>query len=199
MNGRKNFVKYGKLINAISKFYGLLPKKFRKKRLKALAYKVGLLAMFERYLLIKTLAKRCGENVSVFENVFFEHIENLSIGSNVSIHQMCYIDAEGEIVIGDNVSIAHRTTILSSNHGYERTDIPIKYQDMKLDKTLIEENVWIGCGVTILAGVIINSGCVIGSNSTVTKEIPINSIAVGTPCKIIKNRTCTMKTHSHKT
>lgn len=72
---------------------------------------------------------------------------------NVSIHQMCYIDAEGGIEIDDNVSIAHRSTILSSNHGYADVDITIKYQGMILKRTILESNVWIGAGVSIMAGV----------------------------------------------
>ena len=101
---------------------------------------------------------------------------------------MCYIDAEGGIEIGNNVSIAHRSTILSSNHGYTDPIIPIKYQEMTLAKTIILDNVWIGCGCTILAGVEIGSGTVIGANSIVTKSIPENSVAIGSPAKRIKSR-----------
>ena len=129
-----------------------------------------------------------GKNVAILPGAFFEYIENLSIGDNVSIHQMCYIDAEGGIEIGNNVSIAHRCSILSSNHGYKRDDIPIKYQDMTLAKTIIHDNVWIGCGCVVLAGVEIGSGSVIGANSTVNRTIPGNSIAVGSPAKRIKSR-----------
>ena len=102
---------------------------------------------------------------------------------------MCYIDAEGGIEIGDNVSIAHRSTVLSSNHSYEDTTIPIKYQKMILEKTVVDNDIWIGCGCTVLAGVRIGMGCVVGANSTVTHNLEANSIAVGSPAKIVRKRT----------
>ncbi len=188
MNGRTLFKRYSFVISLFAELIGLLPKTLRKHMLVGLRYKDGRVAMLWRYLLLKKLCKNCGHNVAVFPDVYFLNIDKLSIGDNVSIHQMCYIDAEGEIEIGDNVSIAHRSTVLSSNHGYDRKDIPIKYQEMKLNKTVIEDNVWIGCGSVVLAGVRIMQGCVIGANSTVSKNIDRNSIAVGSPAKVIKMR-----------
>lgn len=152
MNGREFFVKYEREIDFLTGILSKFPRKFRQSRFEALRNKNGLLAILRRYLLLKTLVKQCGNNVAVFPGVFFENMENLSLGNNVSIHQMCYIDAEGGIDIGDNVSIAHRSTVLSSNHLYDSADKPIKYQGMELKATTIEENVWIGCGCTILAG-----------------------------------------------
>lgn len=188
MNGRTVFEKYNRLINTIVAVEKLLPKKFRVKQFNRIRNKDGKIAMLRRFVLLKTLAKKVGMNVAVFPGVYFENIENLSIGDNVSIHQMCYIDAEGDIEIGDNVSIAHRSTILSSNHGYEDISMPIKYQEMVLAKTILDDDIWIGCGCTILAGVHIGSGCVIGANSTVTHNIEAKSVAVGSPTRIIKKR-----------
>ncbi|MCM1170968.1 MAG: acyltransferase [Clostridium sp.] len=188
MNGRKIFQKYNKLIYLIVELEKKLPKRFRKNQLARLRNKDGKLAMFKRYVLLKTLAKSVGDNVSIFPGVFFENIENLTIGNNVSIHQMCYIDAEGGIEIGDNVSIAHKSTILSSNHSYKDMVVPIKYQDMILQKTVLHNNIWIGCGCVILAGVNIQSGCVIGAASIVTHNIEKNSVVVGNPAQIIKKR-----------
>ena len=51
---------------------------------------------------------------------------------------------------------------------------------------IIEDNVWIGQSVSILKGVKIGFGSIIGSNSVVTKEIPPHSIAVGIPAKVVK-------------
>lgn len=188
MNGRQLFQKYGKIIDCMVAFTRKLPIKVRKWLLRVNRNKNGKMGMLFRYLAVSSLAKSVGKNVVIFPCVFFEHIENLSVGNNVSIHQMSYIDAEGGIDIGNDVSIAHRSTILSSNHSYQSTDQPIKYQEMILAKTIIKDNVWLGCGCVVLAGVIIESGSVIGANSTVSKSIPINSVAVGTPATRIKSR-----------
>ena len=55
-------------------------------------------------------------------------------------------------------------------------------------KTIIDNNVWIGCSVTILAGVHVSSGCVIGANSVVTKDVNPDEIVVGNPARVIKKR-----------
>lgn len=188
MNGRALFEKYEKPIFFLTKITKVLPLRFRKWLLKRNIYRCSMIGMFIRYLLISSLAKRIGKNVSIFPGVHLENIENLVIGNNVSIHQMCYIDAEGGVIIEDDVSIAHRCSILSSNHSYKDVSTPIKYQKMILDQTIIRNNTWIGCGCVILAGVEIGRGCVIGANSTVTKSIPDNSVAVGSPAKKIKSR-----------
>ncbi len=59
---------------------------------------------------------------------------------------------------------------------------------MILAKTIVDSNVWIGCGCVVLAGMEIGSGSVIGANSTVNGSIPENSIAVGSPARRIKGR-----------
>ena len=92
----------------------------------------------------------------------------------------------GGIVIGDDVSIAHGSTILSTTHTFDRNDIPIKYQEIKNKKTVIENNVWIGCGVTIVAGCHIGSNAVIGANSVVLLDTPESSVIAGSPAKVIK-------------
>lgn len=187
-SGRYKFAKYKKIITIMVKLVGIFPKCVRKWLFNHIRMYNGNIGILGRYVLIKTLAKSVGDNVAIFPGCYFEHVEKLSIGDNVSIHQMCYIDSEGEIEIGDNVSIAHRSSILSSNHGFKDKKIPIKYQKMNLAKTIIEENCWIGCGTVILAGVTIGSGCVVGANSTVTKSLPSEIVAVGSPARAIKNR-----------
>lgn len=188
MTGREIFEKYDSTIRFLIRVTRVVPRRLRVWLLYIYRNRSGKIALLIRYLVISTLAKNVGKNVVISPGVYFRHINNLSIGNNVSIHEMCYIDAEGEIVIGSDVSIAHRTSILSSNHGYRRTDIPIKYQEMEPAKTVINDNVWIGCGCVILAGNEIGTGCVIGANSTITKSVPSNSIAVGSPAKVINKR-----------
>lgn len=188
MNGRELFQKHHRVINCFVKITNFFPKNTRLRKFEKLCNKNGKVAMFKRYLYFKTLAKSCGDNVAIFPGAYFEHIDNLSVGSNVSIHQMCYIDAEGGIDIGDDVSLAHRVSILSSNHYYSDLNIPIKYQGMKLDRTTIDRNVWVGCGAVILAGTHISSGSIVGANATVTHDVLPNFIVAGSPAKPIKER-----------
>ena len=59
---------------------------------------------------------------------------------------------------------------------------------MAAAKTTIEDNVWLGCGVTVLAGVTVGTGCVVGANAVVTKSLEKDSVAVGNPAVRIKAR-----------
>ena len=64
-----------------------------------------------RYMLVKTLAKNCGNNVSIKQYVFLDNIHNISFGDNVSVHPFCYLEVSGGIEIGNDVSLAHNTSI----------------------------------------------------------------------------------------
>lgn len=172
MSGRELFARYNKLIHCLIVLTNCFPRKLRTVLLSGTRMWGGKIGMIVRYILASTLCKECGSNVAIFPGVYFKCIEKLSLGSNISIHEMCYIDASGEVEIGDDVSIAHRCTILSSNHRYSDVVTPIKYQGMILKKSVIENNVWIGCGCVILGGIHIASGCVVGANSTITHSTP---------------------------
>ena len=139
-----------------------------------------------RYYKFRLLFKSTGTNVSIHNKVIIKHPENINIGSNVSIHPLCYLDAEGNIEIGNNVSIAHNTTILSSNHTWQDPATPIKYNPKSYSDVIIEDDVWIGCGVRIMGGVRIRKRCVIAAGAVVTKECKSNALYAGVPARFIK-------------
>lgn len=94
-----------------------------------------------------------------------------------------YIQGENGIIIGDNVQFAPGVQLISANHNFEDFDIPEYSPPLK-----IGSNVWLGANVVVLPGVEIGNNVVIGAGSIVTKSIPSDSIAVGNPCKVIKNK-----------
>lgn len=186
--GRDKFYKYEKLINILANCIGFFPFKFRLFLYQILRNTNGNIGIGLRYTILKTIVNKCGRNVSIGPNVYIFHPENLTLGDNVSIHPMSYIDAAGEIEIGNDVSIATSTTILSSSHNYNDHQVPIKDQGLSFSKTTIQDNVWIGAKVTILYGIMIESGSIVGANSVVTRSISKNSVAVGSPAKIVRKR-----------
>ena len=188
MAGRDLFNRYEKIICFAVKLAKCFPKKIRQKKLETARYRNGKLGIVVRYIWLASLAKKCGKNVAVFPMCLIKSPENLVIGDNVSIQSMCVLACAGGIDIGNNVSIAYGTTVLSTTHTFDSVEVPIKYQPIELKHTRICDDVWIGCNATIIGGSVVNEGCVVGANSTVTKDIPAYSVAAGSPARIIKVR-----------
>lgn len=188
VRGRDKFAKVKGILKIMSFFYSLFPLKIRKKLFEHYRGTKGLKGIAIRYALLKTIAKKCGDNVSIQPDCYIFSPENLEIGDNVSIHPMCYIDATGEISIGNDVSIAHAVTIMSTSHGFDSHDVPIKDQPILKKKVYISNNVWVGAKATILCGINVASGAVIGAASVVTKDIKENTVNVGVPAKVVKER-----------
>lgn len=149
-----------------------------------------------------TISKRIvfGRNVNIEGNVLFAdrivlddnvEVRNRTkeqsyIASNVSINRNTVI--RGKVCIGEHVSIAPNCMIIGANHKFADTTTPIKEQGVETRGIVIESDVWIGANCCVLDGVIIGEGTVIGAGSIVTKSIPPRSIAVGNPCRVIKQR-----------
>lgn len=117
----------------------------------------------------------------------------LRFGTNVQLNDYVHITAMEEVRIGDNVLIASKVYISDCSHGsyagdeYDCSPMSIpKDRPYFTKKVSIEKNVWIGEFVSILPGVTIGEGAIIGTMSVVTKSIPPYTIAVGSPAKIIK-------------
>lgn len=94
-----------------------------------------------------------------------------------------YIQANNGIFFGSNIELGPGVTIISANHNTENLR---KHDTAK--PIVIGNNVWIGANSTILPEVNIGNNVTIGANSLVNKDIPANSIAVGNPCKVVKQK-----------
>jgi acetyltransferase-like isoleucine patch superfamily enzyme len=141
-----------------------------------------------RWILRKLLRQELKQLV-VQPNVFFSGYRKLKIGQDVSINHGCFISAHGGLEIGDYVAIGHGTSILTTEHSYDGLDTPIKYQPVTYQPVRIGSNVWIGARSTILAGVSIASGTIIGAGAVVTKSIEQpDTIVAGVPARFLKHR-----------
>ena len=94
-----------------------------------------------------------------------------------------YIQANNGIIFGSNIELGPGVSIISSNH---KTDNLREHT--KGNPITIGNHVWIGANSTILPEVSIGNNVIIGANSLVNKDIPDNSIAVGNPCKVVKQK-----------
>ena len=131
---------------------------------------------------------RLGERVLIAPGAMVQG--NVQIGDDSSVQAYCNLVGYegGEIQIGRYVRIGSHTVMVAANHRFERTDIPIAKQGVKPEPIVIEDDVWIGSRVNLLAGVRIGKGSVIGAGAVVTKDIPPYSVAVGVPARVIATR-----------
>lgn len=142
---------------------------------------------FFRYWSSKPFLKKAGK-VRFYEGVTLWYPYNIEIGDNVTLNEWCHLSGFGSIIIKDNVRIGHRCSIVTSAHNYSQKDIPIWKQGLSARAVVINEDVWIGCNVTILPGVTIGRGAIIAAGAIVTRNVPEFSIVGGVPAKIIKYR-----------
>jgi lipopolysaccharide O-acetyltransferase len=116
----------------------------------------------------------------------------ITIGKNVQLNDYVHIAAIESVIIGDNVLIASKVFISDHNHGNysnENQDSPkTKPSERQLysKPVVIEKNVWLGEFVSVLPGVKIGEGSIVGTMSVVNKDIPPYSISVGSPARVVK-------------
>lgn len=134
-----------------------------------------------------------GENSHVDDFVKIKHVGgagDIRIGDNVYINSGCVFYSGNGIIIANNVLIGPNCNFTPVNHNFEIKDQLIREQGFMATKggIIIEEDVWIGAGVTILDGSIIRKGCIIGANSLVNGDTAPLSIYFGIPIKFHKKR-----------
>ena len=112
---------------------------------------------------------------------------NIFIGKNFYSNYNCTILDCAAVTIGDNVMFAPNVSILTAGHPihHEMRNTGLEYAF----PITIGNNVWIGANVVVNPGVTIGNNTIIGSGSVVTKDIPDNVIAVGNPCKVMREIT----------
>ena len=93
-------------------------------------------------------------------------------------------------MIGSGTIIARECEIWTSNHNYDSNDLEaIPYDKRMIEKTVtIGENCWIGSRVTIIPGVKIGEGVVVGAGSVITKDVPDYAVIGGNPARVLKYR-----------
>lgn len=136
---------------------------------------------------IKGIRKR-GENVVISYPIIITKPENLQLGNNLYIGPDAWISTYGNVTIMDGTIIGPRIKIYTGNHNYN-SDTLLPYDEITIAKNvIIKENIWIGGDVTILPGVTIEEGAIIGASTVVTKDVPKGAIMGGNPGKILKYR-----------
>lgn len=134
------------------------------------------------------IGKRCV--ISAWHRDSNASVPSLSISYGTCIGDDCHITASAFISIGKNVLIGKNVTITDNSHG------EINKESMLINPTtrrlvskggvIINDRVWIGDKATILPGVEIGEGAIIGANTVVSHSVPAYAVVVGSSCRIVK-------------
>lgn len=137
--------------------------------------------------LIKEILGKTGKEINVEAPFHCDYGYNIEVGENFFANYNLVIFDVGKVKIGDNAQIAPNVAIYTAGHPIHPDSRNTGYE-YGIDIT-IGDNVWIGGNTCIMPGVTIGNNVVIGGGSVVTKDLPDNVIAVGNPCRIVREIT----------
>ncbi len=138
----------------------------------------------QRTEIIKNLVTGYNQYVFIEDGFHCVFGKNIRFHGTAMINYNCTFLDSNFIDIGHCVLIGPNCNIICTNHSIDVTE---RMKGVFNDKPIIiGDNVWLGANVTILPGVTIGANSVIGAGSVVTKDIPTNVIAVGNPCKVLR-------------
>lgn len=137
---------------------------------------------------------KLGDRVTIREFAWLQITSDTSnlgggivIGNETYIGPRCNLGAAALLSIGDKCQIGAGVSFIAENHSFS-ADSAIFEQGVTRKGITVGNDCWIGNNVIILDGVNIGDGVVIGAGAVVTKDIPANSVAVGNPARILKER-----------
>lgn len=173
-------------------FQGCYNPQFEKEieKCKEKCYKYNQLSPYDRQSqreILTDLIGKMGKDVIITPPFWCDYGYNITLGNNFySNHNMIITDG-AKVTFGDNVFIAPNCCFTTAEHAIDPEQ---RKAGIEIAKPItIGNNVWIGAGSTVLAGVTIGDNTVIGAGSVVKKSIPANVIAVGVPCKVLREIT----------
>ncbi|WHY69472.1 sugar O-acetyltransferase [Neobacillus sp. SuZ13] len=138
----------------------------------------------KRKEILHKLFAEVGANVYIEPPLHANWGRHTHLGNDVYVNFNLTLVDDTDIYIGNNVLIGPNVTIDAGTHPIH-PELRRKSAQYNLP-VVIEDNVWIGAGAIILPGVRIGENTVIGAGSVVTKDIPANVIAIGSPCRIMR-------------
>ena len=135
---------------------------------------------------------RLGGNVALDDGVVIviggpAHADKIVIGANTYVNRYTIFDAHRQLHVGERVMIGPHCYFTDADHS-TGPESSVQAQPMRHKPLIIEDEVWIGAHVTVLPGVRIGKGAVLGAGSVVTRDIPSMAVAIGSPARVIRYR-----------
>ena len=152
--------------------------------------------MERRQELMKKLFAQVGKNCYIEPPLHANWGKNTHLGDGVYANFNLTLVDDTDIYIGDHVMIGPNVTIETGTHPVcpELRERGVQYNL----PVIIGANVWIGAGAILLPGVRVGENSVIGAGSLVNKDIPANVVAVGSPCRVLREITQRDREYYHK-
>ncbi|WP_218712444.1 DapH/DapD/GlmU-related protein [Arthrobacter sp. BF1] len=132
-----------------------------------------------RSLMSELTGSQVPQSFTLFPPFSADFGKNIRFGENVFLNSGCRFQDQGGIDIGAGSLIGHNAVITTLNHDM----LPSRRADMHPARVVIGEGVWFGANVTVLPGVSIGDGAVVGAGAVVTKDVPAGAVVVGVPAK----------------
>ena len=136
-----------------------------------------------RALVSELLGRTVDDSFFVLPPFFATGGSHTTIGRNVFVNQNCTFYDLGGLTIGDDVMIGPNVSLITSGHPIARSE---RRSGVTASPIVIERNVWIAAGVTVIGGVTVGENAVIAAGSVVTRDVPPNSLVGGNPARVIR-------------
>jgi acetyltransferase-like isoleucine patch superfamily enzyme len=137
-----------------------------------------------RVLFSELIGKRVDENFILIPPFYTAGGDEIRVGHNVFVNQNCTFYDLGGLDIADDVMIGPNVSIITAGHPLE----PSQRRAATIGKPIvIERNVWIAAGATIIGGVTVGENSVVAAGSVVTSDVPPNTLVGGNPARVIRS------------
>jgi len=137
-----------------------------------------------RALFSQLIGQKVDESFLLIPPFYTAGGDEIRVGRNVFVNQNCTFYDLGGLDIADDVMIGPNVSIITAGHPLE----PSQRRAATIGKpTIIERNVWIAAGATIIGGLTVGENSVVAAGSVVTRDVPPNTLVGGNPARVIRS------------
>ncbi|NCW89911.1 MAG: acyltransferase [Rhodocyclales bacterium] len=134
------------------------------------------------------LSVNLGQCITFYPGVSIRGNGHLSIGDHSSINSGVIFGLTCDLTLGSHVLVGDHVSFRTADHEFCNPEVPVVEQGERRGPIVIGDDVWIGADATVLRGVTIGHGAIVGANSVVTRDVAPFSIVGGVPARVIGRR-----------